>query len=98
MRDGFQFKFQGKLSEVYPNIFVLLRIITTLSDTTASAKRSFSRLILIKTYLRTTAAQERLSELAVLSLAHDVTSALDYSEILCKFSSRKSRERCFQGE
>jgi hypothetical protein len=40
---------QGKLSEVYPNIFTLQRIITTLPVSTATAERSFSKLQLINT-------------------------------------------------
>jgi hypothetical protein len=61
----------------------------------ASAERSFSRLKAIKTCLRTTMAQERLTGLAILSIENDAASALDYSEVLGSFSSRKSRERHF---
>jgi hypothetical protein len=50
-RDMLKFIVQRKPSEVYPNVFILLRIIPV---TTAVAERSFSRLTLIKTYLRTT--------------------------------------------
>jgi hypothetical protein len=82
IRDMFKFIVQRKMSEVYPNIFVLLRIITTVPVTIASAERSFSRLKLIKICLRTTMAQERLAGLAILSTENNVASALDYSEIL----------------
>jgi hypothetical protein len=51
----------------------------TVSVTTASAERSFSRLKLIKTYFRTTMAQERLTGLTILSTENDAASALDYS-------------------
>jgi hypothetical protein len=50
IRDKFKFIVQLKLSEVYPNIFILLRIIMTVPVTTSSTK-SFPRLKLIKTYL-----------------------------------------------
>jgi hypothetical protein len=86
---------QRKLREGNPNVFILLRIIMSVPVTTASAERSFSRLKLIKTYLRTKMAQERLTGLAILSIENEVASALDNSEILGSFSSRKSRERYF---
>jgi hypothetical protein len=91
----FKFIVQRKLSEVYPDLFILLRIIMTVPVTTASAERSISRLKLIKTYLRTTMAQERLTEIVILSIENDIDSALDYSEVLGSFSCRKSRERYF---
>jgi hypothetical protein len=89
---------QRKLSEVYANVFVLLRTVITVPIATASAERSFWRLKLIKTYLRTTMAQERLTRLAILSVQNDVVSALDYSEILGSLSSRRSRERKFDSQ
>jgi hypothetical protein len=46
----FKFTVQRKLSEVYPDVFILLRIMMAVPVTTASAERSFSRLKLIKTY------------------------------------------------
>jgi hypothetical protein len=95
MRDIFKFTVQRKLSEVYPNVFILLRIIMTVPVTTASAERSIPRLKLIKTYLRTTMAQGRLTGMAILSIDNDATSALNYSDILGSFSSRESRERYF---
>jgi hypothetical protein len=94
-RDMFKFIVQRKLSEVYPDLFILLKIIMTVPATTASAERGFSRLKLIKTYLRTTMAQGRLMGMAILSIDNDVASVLDYSEVLGSFSSRKSRERYF---
>jgi hypothetical protein len=91
----FKFTVQRKLSEVYPNVFVPLRKIMTVPVTTSSAERRFSRLKLIKTYLRTTTAQQRLTGLTILSTENGVASALDYSEVLGSFSSIKSTERYF---
>lgn len=53
------------LIEVYPNMWVALRIAVTTPVTVASAERSFSKLKLIKTYLRSTMSQERLNGLAI---------------------------------
>jgi hypothetical protein len=49
IRDMFKLILQRKLSEVYPNVLIILRIIMTVPVTTPSAKRNFLRLKLIKT-------------------------------------------------
>lgn len=52
---------------IAPNV-VAFRILLTLSITVASGERSFSKLKLIKTYLRSTMSQERLSGLLSMNL------------------------------
>jgi hypothetical protein len=79
----------NNLIPVYPNICVSLRIILTIPVTVASAERSFSKLKLIKTYLRSTMCQERLSALAILSIEHNSASKLNYSSVIDKFSTAK---------
>ena len=54
--------------ESFPNACIAFRILLTIPITVASAKRSFSKLKLIKSYLRSTMSQERLSGLAILSV------------------------------
>lgn len=53
------------LSELFPNLWVALRIACTLPVTVATAGRSFSKLKLIKTFLRSSMCQERLSGTAM---------------------------------
>ena len=61
----------------------------------ATAKRSFSKLKLIKTYLRNTIQDDRLSGLAVLSIENAEARKLDVSKIIDDFASRKARRRQF---
>ena len=56
-----------KRLEYFPNACIAFRILLTIPVTIASAEISFSKLKLIKSYLRLTMLQERLSELAILS-------------------------------
>ena len=49
----------------FPSIFISLRIYLTMPVTVASGERSFSKLKLIKTYLRSTISQERLNNLGM---------------------------------
>ncbi|GFY25740.1 serine proteinase stubble [Trichonephila clavipes] len=58
----------------------------TVPVSTASAERSFSKLKLIKTYLRSTMSQERLSALLVLSIEAEIAASVSYDIILKKFT------------
>ncbi|KAM3704566.1 hypothetical protein ACJW31_03G015100 [Castanea mollissima] len=57
------------------------RILLTISVTVASAERSFSKLKLIKSYLRSTMSQERLSGLAILSIEKEMLAELESRKI-----------------
>ena len=81
-----------KLKESYPNIEIAIRIFLSKPVTTASCERSFSKLKLIKTYLRSTMAQERLSSMAILSIETEIASKLDYEEVIDKFADTKARK------
>ncbi len=56
------------LDKAMPALFKLLCLCATIGATSAGVERSFSCLKRIKNYLRSVMAQERLSELALLSI------------------------------
>jgi len=58
--------------DVYPNINVMLRIMLTTPVSVASAECSFSKLKLIKNYLRSSMSQERLEGLVMLSIEQEL--------------------------
>lgn len=78
-----------------PNVSVALRILLPLPVTVASGERSFSKLKLIKMYLRSTMSESRLSGLATISIEHQIAQSLNYSEIIKEFASAKARRVCF---
>lgn len=82
-------------NEIYPNLTIAIRILLTLPVTVASAERSFSKLKIIKNYLRTTMAQERLSNLALLSIEHTTCESLDFSNLIKEFANTKARKATF---
>ena len=57
---------------VYPNIKFLLQILTPLPVTAAPAERKFSMLPCLKTWLRSSMNDERLTGLALLAVATDI--------------------------
>ncbi|XP_036004551.1 zinc finger MYM-type protein 1 [Fundulus heteroclitus] len=86
------FLHEKKLTEIYPNMWVALRISATLPVTVAAAERSFSKFKLIKTYLRSTMMQEHLSGLSIISINHVVSHQLSYDDVIDDFAKRKSRK------
>ena len=73
----------------YPNIRKLLTILATLPVTTSSAERSFSTLRRLKTYLRSTMANERLASLALLHIHKDISVSAE--EVVDRFAVCKTR-------
>ena len=77
--------------EFFPNVKVLLSILTTLPVSTATAERSFSTLKRIKTYLRNSMGDSRLSGLALLSIHREIE--VDPAEVLDRFAKASRREK-----
>jgi hypothetical protein len=61
----------------FPNATIAYRVLLTIPVTVASAERSFSKLKLLKTYLRSTMTQERLNDLAIIALEGEMLEKLD---------------------
>ena len=77
-------------SEFYPNINKLLKILVTLPISTSTAERSFSTLKRLKTYLRNSTGENRLTGLALLSVHR--TIPVDPSEVVRRFALKPRRE------
>ena len=87
VRDLLQLLYDYKLISSFPEFQKLLTLFLTIPVTVASAERSFSKLKLIKTYLRSKMEQCRLTNLAILSIENSEANALDKSELIRKFAS-----------
>jgi len=81
--------------EAYKTLVTALKILLTLPLSVASCERSFSKLKLIKSYLRTTMNRDRLSNLAILSIENEVAASLDYNDIIAEFAAIKARKVIF---
>ena len=72
------------------------RILLIMPITVAFAERDFSKLKLIKSYLRSTMSQERLSGLAILSIENEMLEELEYKNLISQFTSQKARKIDFK--
>ena len=85
-----------KRLDSFPNTCIAYRILLTIPVTVASAKRSFLKLKLIKSYIRLTMSQERLSELVILSIKKEMLEELEYKNLISQFASQKERKIDFK--
>ena len=63
-------------------LFIALRIVLTLPVSVASGERSFSKLKLIKNYLKSSIFQERLIGLSLMSIEYDVLQKIDINTFI----------------
>jgi hypothetical protein len=80
-----------KRHDCFPNANIAYRILLTIPVTIASAKRSFSKLKLLKSYLRSTMTQERLNDLVMIALESDILLKINYESIIENFISRNTQ-------
>jgi hypothetical protein len=81
----------GIMSSV-PELATACVVFATLPVTVASAERSFSKLKIIKTYLRSSISQERLDGLSLLAIENEAAKELDTDDLLDKFANNKARK------
>lgn len=82
----------SSMAASFSDVCTALLLYLTIPVTVASAERSFSKLKLIKSYLRSSMGQERLRGLAILSIENVRTRNLDLSTVVNDFAQRKARK------
>lgn len=70
---------------------IAYRILLTIPVTFASVERSFSKLKLLNTYLRSIMTQERLNALALIALESGMPEKIDYEYIIEDFISKNAK-------
>ena len=88
-------KRQG-LTEAFPQTYRLCLLVLTVKPTTVSEERSFSVLKRVKTYLRSTIGQDRLSHLSKLQIETPLLLRLQkdgilYDSVIERFGHQKER-------
>lgn len=74
-------------------VFTAMLLFHTIPVTSAEAERSFSKLKIIKNYLRNTMGQARLRHLSLIAIENKAASSLDLTEIVDTFAKTKARKR-----
>jgi len=83
------------LTSIFTDVFIDIIIFLTIPVTSVSAERSFSKLKLIKNYLRNSIGQERLSSIALLNIEKQQTNDINIENILDNFANKKARKMNF---
>lgn len=76
-------------TDLYPSINMFLRILATLPVSAATAERTFSTLRRLKTWLRSTMGEERLTGLALLHIHQDIE--VDIESVITRFAKSSQR-------
>ena len=80
----------------FPNASIAYRILLTIAVTVASTEISFSKLKLLKSYLRSTMSQERLNGLTILSIEQDLLENIEYKNLISNFAAQTVCKDIFQ--
>ena len=83
----------SSLRIAFPLLTKLLQIALTIVVSTAHCERSFSALKRIKTYLRSTMTEQRLIDLAVVSIERELSKQISLDQIVNEFASKDKNRR-----
>ena len=86
----------NSLASSFPEVITACFLFLTLPVTTGTAEISFSKLKLIKNYLRTSMRQERLSDLSVLSIKAENLEKLKMDDLINQFADKRREKYIFQ--
>ena len=81
------------LRTAFPNLVKLLQLVLTIVVSTAACEQSFSALKRIKTYLRSTMSEQRLNDIALLSIEKKEVESLLFYDIIDRFAAVDKNRR-----
>lgn len=74
-------------------VFTAILLFHAVPVTSATAERSFSKLKIIKNYLRNSVGQDRLKHLSLIAIENKEASSLDLSRVIDSFANIKARRK-----
>lgn len=84
---------EGDRSTIFNQFSIILKLFLTVPVTSCSCERSFSKLSIVKTKLRSTMNQERLDALLYMFIEQEVTNSINYDEVIEEFKILITGER-----
>ena len=82
---------ETRVRSSFPEVYKLLILFVTIPVTVPTAERSFSKLRLTKAYLRSKISQERLDNLAILSIENSEAKSIDKTKLIERFTHVNAR-------
>ncbi|KAL5732706.1 hypothetical protein ACOSQ2_032398 [Xanthoceras sorbifolium] len=82
--------------DFYPNVSIAYRILLTLPVTGTFADINFSKLKILKSYLRSTMLQDGLNGLAMLCIENDMLEKIELDMITDEFACQNTRRSRFK--
>ena len=93
----YQLIHKKRVQESFPNVEIALRILyVVLMISNCSAERSFSKMKLIKNRLRTSACNDRLSHMVLMSIESDILREINVKDLVTEFAKKKLRKVSLQ--
>ena len=96
--DVLHIMYENEQLEFLPHFAKAVKILNIIPVTLCSSERSFSALRRLKTYLRSTMEQKRLSDLAILCIEREYGNKVlkgDMDKIIVKFAEKNNRSKYF---
>uniref|UniRef100_A0A2S2PC08 HAT C-terminal dimerisation domain-containing protein n=1 Tax=Schizaphis graminum TaxID=13262 RepID=A0A2S2PC08_SCHGA len=87
-----KFILENNYSISYSEVLGACMLFLVLPVTVATAERSFSKLKLIKNFLRNSIAQDRLTNIAILNVEQIRTSELNLEKVINDFANLKAKK------
>ena len=83
----------ASLATTFPDVCTTYMMCMTIPVTVAKAESSFSKLKLMKNFLRSSMSQKRLNALSLLSIENELAKNLDFRKVIRQFASAKTRRK-----
>lgn len=87
---------KDEMENLLPTVVIAYRIFLTAPVSVATGERSFSKLKIIKNYLRNAMGQDRLNSLAIISIENEIANSIKYEDIIEDFANSKARKMDFE--
>ena len=83
---------ENLISNLYPDLFDVVKIIATLPVTVASCERAHSKVKIINNYLRASMSDDRLESLVHISIERDIADKIELDTLVDTFRLAKNRK------
>ena len=86
---------KNRLHSTFFNAEIVLRLYLSMMVTNCTSERSFSKMKLIKSRLRSSMEEDRLVHLVLLSSERDILREITFDDIVKNFANEKCRKKSF---